>query len=1608
VKRLLPFLISTASAQIPAFPGAEGFGAYARGGRGGDVYIVTNLNASGAGSFRNGIETVPAAGRTIVFAVSGHIPINGLRLVGSKVTLAGQTAPGDGVGLINGTFRISGDDVVVRHLRLRHRKTGSGGDCLNLDSGSINSVLDSVSLQFSTDENFSSYGSPPENLTMQWSLNGWGLETHSCGGLWDQNHATCHHSLWSHNHTRNPKARPDGLLEWINNVTFDWDIGFIMGDSQTPAAWKANVIGSYFLSPPGNLRSRALEKATVDRNGNPNFSVHLSNNRHDNDGDGLLNGTDKSYAIVGGSEFQPGNPAGANRYVKSLVPFSNAGAIPVSTDDPVVAFKKVVSKAGALRLDIDPAKPLRDEVDTRMIQNLVTQTRNHITRESDLAEVSNGGIGTLNSTAAPLDADLDGMPDFYEIALGWNPAVQDHNTALASSGGFLTGTTFMPPATVAGYTRLEEYLHYLAIPHGTVAKNTVGDPTGVQVDLRKFTAGFTASPVFAISNLSGGTIVQSGPGSAVATFTPTLNFVGRARFDFTVTDAAGHSWTQTCALLVTNAGLPRDLEWQGGLSSNIWDNATHNWLRDGSSTEFSFGDRVGFGDSGSKSPAVNVSGSVSPGSIGVDAAGNYTLSGSGAITSSGPLSKRGTGSLTISNTGPNSFGSVTLESGTLTIGNANALGTAPLRLEGGTWNLGANGPTNPITAAGPATITGGSGGGLTGIGAITGGAPLTIQQTNVFDLRGDLSGYNGTLTFTGNSPIRLNGSTGGATTAFKLFGATNLSKRSSAATINLGSLSGTAGTTLSGATGGGNTSATTYIVGALGDSTTFAGNIANGGGTTGITKTGGGTLTLGGTASHTGPTALNQGALLVDGSLVATAVTAASGTLLGGDGGIAGPVTMDAGSFLSPGTLPFTGATLTLGGGLSLNGSTMYFDLSASTSGANDKVVMSGGTLALSGALNFQFLLLEGSLAAGTYELVGGASNSTASGVTLNHNLPAGTRQTFTLDRSAAGSNPSGIWLTVTGDPATLTWTGATSPAWDTVTTGNWSGASPDTFGPNDAVVFNDSSNVLSIVPAGTVAPRSTLFNHSTKAYTLAGGLGGGILTKSGTATLALTGSNSHAGTVLNAGTVQLANATANAGGLGTGPVTLNGGTLKMYSAGDATSAGTLPNDLVVAGNAEFHAAPRGVFSGDVSGAGTLNYRSTYVRSDITGNWSAFTGTVNVITDSGGGDFRITPNYSWPGLPAATVNLSDNTWFYHSGILAQGAGTTIAVGALEGAAGSFLRGGVTGGRALTYRIGGKNTDTTFAGTIGEQSTSTATNYLKTGTGTWTLSGSGQWNGGTAVEQGTLRITGTMACNGATIVGSGALLRLEGGSFTTEALQVTPGATFTAHGDLVTDLNTAGTFEGHGFTSGTPGTLDLQGNAFFTGSTRLRGGISSDLIAVSGDLSLDGTVHISLAHGTGFGRYPLMTCGGELTGTALLTGIPPGTTAHLSTSVPGQVALVIDDSDEDDLPDSWEQANFGNLAQTAAGDRDNDGTSNLAEYRLGLNPSSGSSAFRTTLSGRTLSWPSAPGVSFEILRSPDLSQPWASIGSVRGIAGSANFTDPAPLSGRGFYKIRIVE
>lgn len=522
-----------AAAQLPAFPGAEGFGALATGGRGGDVYCVTNLNASGPGSFAEAIATVPEHGRTIVFGVSGYIPINKTRLTRSRVTIAGQTAPGDGIGFRGGSFIIAGNDVVIRHARFRYGRQPAGGDCINIERGVTNLILDHVSLQFSTDENISSFerNPRPDLLTFQWSINAWGLETHSCGGLWDLHRATTHHTLWAHNHTRNPKARPTGLLDWANNVTFDYDIGFIMGDSAGTADWKSNVRGNYFICPPGNVRSRALEKARLDANGRPNFTLYLGNNLFDRNGNDILDGTDAGQDIASGN------------YSNATAPISASGGLPVDLDSPLLAFQKIASHAGALRMNALSPLPIHDEVDTILLDNLVALKGHHVRHETETG-AGNHGFGTLNSTPAPSDADLDGMPDYWELATGSNPSLANHNDPVPS-GDYLANTP-------AGYSRLEEYLHFLTLPHAVIAVSTPETPATMTVNLRKFTRGFLKNPVFTLDNVANGTATLEPDGFTVK-FTPATNFTGRARFNFTVTDGKGGDWTQMLAVLATSS-----------------------------------------------------------------------------------------------------------------------------------------------------------------------------------------------------------------------------------------------------------------------------------------------------------------------------------------------------------------------------------------------------------------------------------------------------------------------------------------------------------------------------------------------------------------------------------------------------------------------------------------------------------------------------------------------------------------------------------------------------------------------------------------------------------------------------------------------------------------------------------------------------------------------------------------------------------------------------------------------------------------------------------------------------------------------------------------------
>lgn len=1452
-----------AQATIPAFPGAEGFGAFSNGGRGGDVYIVTNLNASGAGSFADAIATVPTAGRTIVFAVSGYIRFpsgsGGTRMTKGKVTIAGQTAPGDGIGFYNNFFRVSAPDVVIRHVRFRHGKNGSGGDCLDLDSGANRAMLDHLSMQFSTDENMSSFSSAPDRLTLQYSINSWGLQSHSAGGLWDQNYATSLYNLWAHNHTRNPKARPWGLLEWVNNVTYDWNIGFIMGDSATPAPWKANVIGNYFLCPPGNLRSRALEKANLDRNGVPNFTLHVADNLFDKNGNTLLDGTDQGYEIASGSYAV--SPA------RMTAP--GGGVVPVG---PRLAFKKVVSSAGALRLNATSGIPLRDEVDTHQFDNVLNFRRNIITRESDLP-VSNAGFGTLNSAPAPLDSDRDGMPDAYESALGWSPATPDHNTPLAASGGMLSGTTFMPAGTPAGYTRLEEYLHFLASPHAITARNTAAEPSALAVDLSRYTLGFNSlSPTFTLTNLVGGTAAQSGAGGRLVTFTPTLNTAGRARFDFTVTDSQGDSWTQSLLILVSAQGVPRSLVWKGDDTANTWNTSALNWTKsDGALVAYAAGDHALLDDRGSASPSLALPASLATGTVTFDSSKNYTLSGAGALIVGGPLTKRGPGTLTLANTGANSFGSLVHQAGGLVLTRSDSAGGAKIQLEGGALTLspdvvGSN-VANALEFNAPTVVNVTTQHNATG--AWTGPGDVTVNTSALWTIAGSWSGYSGRITLgsTGTPRLRLNQTSntnfGSAALAIDLGrGSGQFMNRNGGSTAYaIGTLTGGPDTQLQGTQTPNSTNSNTsiYSIGARGENAVFEGSIRNGGPTaavaTLINKVGSGSWTLTGVSSHTGATTVSAGSLRLDGDFATSPVTVASGASLAGSGSTGGLVTIQSGGRLTPGPGDLAPGVFTAGGLTPASGSTLSFDLAPDPSAAGDRITLPSGTLTLAGTIHFQlnFLDLAQGVAAGTYPLIDGAASLSAASPVLNPVPPASagtTRQTFSLVRPASGATPAFVNLVVAGSAASLVWSGPSGSIWDLNTTsGNFSGGPTSSFFNLDRVSVDDSGPGGLISLAGTLQPARLTLANSAKAYTLGGsGVLSGPMTMvksgAGVVTFGNTAAYTHTGGVeLHAGAFVLGSAVSP---FGPGLVRIHGGSLQLANAATFLSNSFLfsgASALVspYSGNSTLANSTANTFAS--TGPDTVvDFSGVAGIVSLNGRMDGFAGTLD--WGSGSGMLRLNAN----SLASADVNLGSPVAHFALGsasgrLVNRNGGLVIDLGALSGGPSTLLSGRQTGSgeTSTTYRVGALGLDTIFSGSIQHGGDLSGVQIVKVGPGAWTLAGTSEYIGSLEVDAGHLVLTGSLACTGAARVAPAGTLRLAGGLLQAEALELDPGARLEGMGLIRADLSNRGDIHAAG-----PGVLTIDGDVVNDGHIRLSSG--AELVA-NGAFINNGVLDLMTAGGT---------------------------------------------------------------------------------------------------------------------------------------------------------------
>lgn len=437
------YSVSTAAySQIPAFPGADGFGKFASGGRGGRVIEVTNLNDDGPGSLREALYQTGS--RTIVFRISGSISLKSvLKVTNGDLTIAGQTAPGEGICIKDNTFELAADNVIIRFIRFRLGDESRVENDAFTVMRSKNVIVDHCSMSWGIDEVASMYDN--ENTTMQWCIISESLNhslhhkgEHGFGGIWGGKKATFHHNLLAHNSSRNPRfqgARKTGNpddehVDFRNNVIFNW------GYNSAYAGEKGryNMVGNYYKPGPASIHRNRIVEPWDDES-----RWYIDDNLVE--GDSIVS----KYNWKGGVQGDFGSEK-----IKVDKPFE---FIMESTDEAQEAFLKVLASAGA-------SYPHRDAIDRRLVKETkygkpLYEGKYYRLKYPNLNKNSKcgiidsqkevGGWPKLKSSAAPKDSDRDCLPDYWELNNALDP--KNPNDAAAFSAN--------------GYTYLENYLNSL-------------------------------------------------------------------------------------------------------------------------------------------------------------------------------------------------------------------------------------------------------------------------------------------------------------------------------------------------------------------------------------------------------------------------------------------------------------------------------------------------------------------------------------------------------------------------------------------------------------------------------------------------------------------------------------------------------------------------------------------------------------------------------------------------------------------------------------------------------------------------------------------------------------------------------------------------------------------------------------------------------------------------------------------------------------------------------------------------------------------------------------------------------------------------------------------
>jgi pectate lyase len=442
--------VTAGEAAPVAFPGAEGFGRFTTGGRGGAVKVVTNLEDDGPGSLRDAVNGKKP--KTVVFAVSGTIHLRSKLNIGGNTTIAGQTAPGGGICLADHAVSITGDNVIVRYLRFRmgdrYQNTGmvngAGSDDAFGAQGRKHIIIDHCSMSWSTDEAFSVYNG--DSTTLQWNLVSEPLnysyhfetgdkdfENHGYGGIWGGRHLSAHHNLFAHCISRTPRLngirqQGEDFVDFRNNVIYNWGHNNVYaGEGGT-----YNIVNNYYRPGPGTnpkVKARIVNPGRNEKIGFGTF--YVAGNFVEDAPEVTANNT------LG---VHPDKDADKTGILKP-VPFD---AVPLGMQSPKDAFTSVLANVGAVL-------PARDSLDVRVLNDVRNRTGRYIDVQGGFPhgtpyEQTVKAWPALISAPAPADSDADGIPDEWEQKNGLDPKDASDATKVGKS---------------AYYTNIELYINSL-------------------------------------------------------------------------------------------------------------------------------------------------------------------------------------------------------------------------------------------------------------------------------------------------------------------------------------------------------------------------------------------------------------------------------------------------------------------------------------------------------------------------------------------------------------------------------------------------------------------------------------------------------------------------------------------------------------------------------------------------------------------------------------------------------------------------------------------------------------------------------------------------------------------------------------------------------------------------------------------------------------------------------------------------------------------------------------------------------------------------------------------------------------------------------------------